>query len=385
MKQLVNAGSSPPYGPVPLGASFYLSSERELCLARNHPDLVRHIPEILSIWRANMEAQAIVSWEQLINYILKYTLKPEERSTYLNEIISKVGKRHGDDAPVKKFFQSVLINTITERDISVNEACLILRKETYVEYSLKARYANVEGMRKLSTEVAQETDLATESNNWQESYWNRETNENFIKLCARYPHDFKYKCDPVDISLRGFMTDFSKDWVYLGGKTKFVPVIIPIFRYPVSPKEKKNFELYCKTILLSEKPGCYPCNVGVGFENFKEELMDFVNNSPFCPQLIKEEFERNLNTDKKKDGGGPEEEVADGDDFDDYEQLFERGNTPGMEGNASQDSIMAIHGLGEADLAKNMQDKAGADDGEGSDYDAEEFIHLLRNMIGVKR
>ena len=98
LKQLVNARS---IQPVPLGASFFVRSERELSLARNHPDLVRHIPELLSIWRANMESQAVVSWTQLIDYILKYALKPEERSTTLTDIIRRIGNRLKDDAPVK--------------------------------------------------------------------------------------------------------------------------------------------------------------------------------------------------------------------------------------------------------------------------------------------
>ena len=43
--------------------------------------------------------------------------------------------------------------------------------------------------------------------------------------------------------------------------------------------------------LLSEKPGFYITNVGADFETYEEELKDFVLNSEYCPQLIKQDFE----------------------------------------------------------------------------------------------
>jgi len=51
--------------------------------------------------------------------------------------------------------------------------------------------------------------------------------------------------------------------------------------------------MWCRNLLLQDKPGCYLDNVGVNFNgSCEEELRDFVNNSPFCPQLVKEEFEK---------------------------------------------------------------------------------------------
>ena len=44
-------------------------------------------------------------------------------------------------------------------------------------------------------------------------------------------------------------------------------------------KGSSSYENWCKTILLSEKPGCYLSNVGHGFAGPHEELEDFVNNS----------------------------------------------------------------------------------------------------------
>ena len=43
--------------------------------------------------------------------------------------------------------------------------------------------------------------------------------------------------------------------------------------------------------MLQDKPGCTFDNVGKNFQSCEEELRDFVENSPFCPNLVKEEFE----------------------------------------------------------------------------------------------
>ena len=46
-----------------------------LKLLRNHPDIVTHIPELLVIWGANTDQKVITSYQQLLNYLLKYIMK----------------------------------------------------------------------------------------------------------------------------------------------------------------------------------------------------------------------------------------------------------------------------------------------------------------------
>ena len=60
----------------------------------------------------------------------------------------------------------------------------------------------------------------------------------------------------------------------------------------VCNKERKNdYEDYCRNLLLQDKRGCTIDNVGRNFNDCcEEELRDFVENSPFCPILVKEEF-----------------------------------------------------------------------------------------------
>ena len=53
-----------------------------LTLLRNHPDIVTHIPELLTIWGANTDQKVITSYQQLLNYLLKYIMKNETQSDF---------------------------------------------------------------------------------------------------------------------------------------------------------------------------------------------------------------------------------------------------------------------------------------------------------------
>ena len=66
------------------------------------------------------------------------------------------------------------------------------------------------------------------------------------------------------------------------------------------PQFVRQNEKYCKSLLLMEKPGCYLSNVGTEFESCEAELKDFVENSEFCPNVIKENFKESQQEKGKK-------------------------------------------------------------------------------------
>ena len=108
-----------------LGASFVPKKVKgywrdEITYARNHPDIVHHIPELLLLWLANCDGRAVQSYPQLIRYVLKYTLKPEVKSATLQEIEDNLWKNTADDTVVRKFCQRMLMDTVSKRDVSVN-------------------------------------------------------------------------------------------------------------------------------------------------------------------------------------------------------------------------------------------------------------------------
>ena len=139
-----------------------------------------------------------------------------------------------------------------------------------------------------------EASVAEVSSDWAEAYWNRESNSGYIDLCRNYENNKNDKtymdsCDkvirkhPKFISLREFVTNFSKKWKYSPDvHKKYYPYFINGYRYVARKNNVEYYEGWCKFILLSEKPGCYLDNVGKGYESMEAELREFVE-SGFCP------------------------------------------------------------------------------------------------------
>ena len=175
---------------------------------------------------------------------------------------------------------------------------LLLNGENYVECSRQYRYCSLEGNNLIVDQVESEKEKAVKTYNWSQAYWDRETCSNYTKLIEDYESGkFKYKRHPRDLSLRFFMSDFRINWEYEG--SGFVPCPNPTFMYMV-PQGSARYETYCKSTLLFEKPGCYLSNVGEGFDSFHDELKDFVQNSEFCSDVIREEFEKAQKTNREK-------------------------------------------------------------------------------------
>ena len=275
------------------GASYDLLAEDILVLLRNNPYVNNHITEILALWGANCDQKCITSYHQVIKYLLKYVMKPEKQSKHFEALSKAITNKIDQDTPLKSCCQKILMSCIAERDMGTNECFLICQNLPYVIFSKTPRYANLKGSFKVKTKINKESDTIADSDNWQESYWTRETIEGYQILCSDFENGtkkvFKDK-HPKDISLREFMTNFTKKWKFSPAANRCFPSFIPTFKYIVN-KKKPNYEEWCKNVLLQDKPGCYFDNAGVNFEKSCElELKDFVENSPFCPELLKDEF-----------------------------------------------------------------------------------------------
>ena len=96
----------------------------------------------------------------------------------------------------------------------------------------------------------------------------------------------------------------------------------------------KNFVNIC--YLWTNQVAIYK-KVGTLFDTCEEELKDFVDNSPFCPNLLKAEFEQSQKevSDKKK------EKTAEGDAFD---ELYAELDVPPV--NAPQEEWMDCFSFG---------------------------------------
>ena len=85
---------------------------------------------------------------------------------------------------------------------------------------------------------------------------------------------------------------------------------------------------------LSEKPGCYPSNVGQsspdGIVTYEAEFKEFINNSPYCPELIKYEYKKSVEKAKnlKQKSKDLEKNTEAIDDISDDDELYIRAGVP---------------------------------------------------------
>ena len=147
-----------------------------------------------------------------------------------------------------------------------------------------------------------------EAVNWIHIYAERDSSQDFIRLCDDYEQNrFKWDRHTKDISLRGFVTYFNKNWT-LSNKETF-PIFTPALHF-LGKKTSKSYQNQCRYILLSEKPGFYITNVQTNFESHEEELKDFVN-SQYCPALIREQFQQSQVEDDEQNSTEDEDDEVD--------------------------------------------------------------------------
>ena len=197
-------------------------------LLRNHPDMNNHIAELLIIWGANVDQKTIETYEQLVQYILKYVMKAEETSDFLSKLKKAMTKKIDDDTPLNKTAQKVLMSCLGQRDMTSNECFLIAHGLPYVEFSSTPRVANLRGSSVAKQKVENESACIQDSDNWQNAYWKRENIEGYKKLCADYEAGkvpvAVLDRHPRDISLREFMCNFTKKWKYAPSDMFLLPV-----------------------------------------------------------------------------------------------------------------------------------------------------------------
>ena len=145
--------------------------------------------------------------------------------------------------------------------------------------------------------------------------------------------------------MREFVVNFSKKWKYRPGKKAFLHSI-PSYRYIIH-KGKRIYEDFCKWMLLTDKPGCTLENVGKAhFESCEEELKNFVENSEFCPELVKKDFYDS----QVAVEGDPNEKPY---ERDAAEDLYKNPET--IPENAPLEDWMKAHGLGATDDADGQE------------------------------
>ena len=289
------------------GAKF---EQDELYPARNHPRLVVTIREFMMGWRANTSTEIIKSIPQLLNYVLKYMLKPTTGSQSFENTVKDITNATDNDAKASSIFTKVLMRQITEHDMSRTEAFRIVTGLPFVYYSRQFKNVNLLGVRMVVIDAEDEemsgADRRATKDNKADLYWKREKDSNYKRLVERYEAgDIELDWHPREISLYNFVTYFQNNWT--PSPHMSVPHISPQFRYPPDPWNPKLAEYradYLRTQLLTFQPGALPQTLPE-LDQLEGAMKAFVE-TVHCPRLIREDYLASL---EKKDEGEMEDEV----------------------------------------------------------------------------
>ena len=279
----------------PLGADVV---DKDLVYIRNNPATVHHIAELLTVWCGNVETRTVKSMESVIRYILYYMVKPEPNSPPFDSILKSVIDVANENEAVRKVMQRILMKTVGEHDLSLQECLHILNGYPIVEFSRKFIPVNVAGTRRIR-KTGNDTEPASVSN-LADMYWGRNTNKHYNKFL----NDFmagKTDINPINISLYEFVSNYTKTWKYHGNG--YVPHITPNFqKIPKKTLERNNrYIMFIKTIVLVHKAGCtYDEVESLDIQQLEIFVRNFVHSNK-CPEFIVAEYEKSQNSENNDD------------------------------------------------------------------------------------
>lgn len=85
-----------------------------------------HNLHMLSIWRANIDFQPVLSRHAVLNYISKYASKSESKSKSYHQMLSRLAQSSPLDVTMVVVIRKILTETVVDRDIGAQETCQLL-------------------------------------------------------------------------------------------------------------------------------------------------------------------------------------------------------------------------------------------------------------------
>ncbi|EXX51157.1 hypothetical protein RirG_264220 [Rhizophagus irregularis DAOM 197198w] len=118
-------------------------------MARNNPYINPHNRIQLQGWRANVDLKPILSIHAALQYISKYASKAEPSSLAFSEIFKQILDNSNPDDSSLSPIQKLLLNSVSERDISAQETCHLLNGTAlyHSSHSFVSLNVNEEGLR----------------------------------------------------------------------------------------------------------------------------------------------------------------------------------------------------------------------------------------------
>ncbi|GBB88230.1 hypothetical protein RclHR1_14780007 [Rhizophagus clarus] len=134
------------------------NGQPELYTARNDPYINPHNRIQLQGWRANVDLKPILSIHAALQYISKYASKAEPSSQAFSEIFEQILNNSNPDDSSLTLIQKLLLNSVSERDISAQETCHLLNGIALYHSSRSFIFLNVneEGLRWIQSTDSQD-------------------------------------------------------------------------------------------------------------------------------------------------------------------------------------------------------------------------------------
>ena len=104
------------------------SGQKKYSPARNDPLLNVHNPLMLSVWRANVDCQPVLSRHAVLSYISKYASKAESKSESYHDILTRISHAAPAEEGILLPIRKLLSETVADRDIGAQETCHMLQK-----------------------------------------------------------------------------------------------------------------------------------------------------------------------------------------------------------------------------------------------------------------
>ena len=103
------------------------SSQKKYSPARNDALRNVHNPLMLSVWRANVDCQPVLSRHAVLSYISKYALKAENKSESYHDILTRIAHAAPVEEGILLPIQKILSETVFDRYIGARETCHLLQ------------------------------------------------------------------------------------------------------------------------------------------------------------------------------------------------------------------------------------------------------------------
>jgi ATP-dependent DNA helicase PIF1 len=258
----------------------------ELITARNDPLINPHNRLQLQGWRANVDFKPILSIHAALQYISKYASKAETRSGAFSDIYNQILCASNPDDPSLNSIQKLLLQSISERDISAQETSHLLlgiplyhSSRSFVSLNL-----NREAPRVLGNDTGRTTKSALKK------YWDRPAEFEEFSL---FQLNLRYKI------AKGHWVECKKENI-----VRIWPRPSPIYQGP-------QWEEFCRIKVILHVPHRsleqLTENDTISWSTLYEHFSDVINNDP--PDLL------GLSVDNEK-----EIAESEGDDLDDIEE-----------------------------------------------------------------